>query len=230
MAHHAVSRPLSASTNSMCKSVQFSRFIKISFTYPEDEYDRTALEPAKLTFSEASELMQLRSNWKQEMKKRLDAERRSSMDCDGDSSEDGCVPDAAPSNANSTSGSNSNARSRHHTASLCDSDADQDQSAVQPSYPLLSSSSSRLQSSRSAPASSLSLQDACSHMHSHNQLASCKSSNSSLGSGCSSPCDGHYLDKLPHKKNMMTSSGAGGMMHRHSQLHRSKDDDMQCLA
>ncbi|KAG0284195.1 hypothetical protein BGZ97_008277 [Linnemannia gamsii] len=67
----ATARPLS-STNSICnKSVQFSRFIKISFTYPGDEYDRTALEPAKLSFSEATELMQLRIDWKQELNKRM---------------------------------------------------------------------------------------------------------------------------------------------------------------
>ncbi|KAF9310581.1 hypothetical protein BG003_008405 [Podila horticola] len=82
---HAVTRSLSSesttSTSSTCssssscssKSVQFSRFIKISFTYPEDEYDRTALEPAKLTFSEASELLQLRIHWKNEMNSRLEA-------------------------------------------------------------------------------------------------------------------------------------------------------------
>ncbi|KAF9021593.1 hypothetical protein BGZ52_001622 [Haplosporangium bisporale] len=82
---HAVTRSLSnesttsncssSSSSSSCsnKSVQFSRFIKISFTYPEDEYDRTAFEPAKLTFSEASELLQLRIHWKNEMNSRLEA-------------------------------------------------------------------------------------------------------------------------------------------------------------
>ncbi|KAG0313051.1 hypothetical protein BGZ97_010577, partial [Linnemannia gamsii] len=54
-----------------CKSVQFSRFIKISFTYPGDEYDRSAFEPAKLTFSETTELMQLRGTWRQQMEDRL---------------------------------------------------------------------------------------------------------------------------------------------------------------
>ncbi|KAF9126195.1 hypothetical protein BG015_004754 [Linnemannia schmuckeri] len=67
----AAARPLSSSTNNICKSVQFSRFIKISFTYPGDEYDRSALEPAKLSFSEATELMQLRIDWKQELNKRM---------------------------------------------------------------------------------------------------------------------------------------------------------------
>ncbi|KAF9978585.1 hypothetical protein BGZ73_001758 [Actinomortierella ambigua] len=67
----AATRPLSSSgPNNICKSVQFSRFIKVSFTYPEDEYDRTALEPAKLTSSEASELVQLRVNLR-EMNRRL---------------------------------------------------------------------------------------------------------------------------------------------------------------
>ncbi|KAG0287795.1 hypothetical protein BGZ96_008318 [Linnemannia gamsii] len=69
---HAAAHPLSSSTSSICnKSVQFSRFIKISFTYPGDEYDRTALEPAKLSFSEATELMQLRIDLKQELNKRM---------------------------------------------------------------------------------------------------------------------------------------------------------------
>ncbi|KAF9102714.1 hypothetical protein BGX29_004292 [Mortierella sp. GBA35] len=63
----------SHSSTGSCKSVQFSRFIKISFTYPGDEYDRSALEPAKLTFSEATELMQLRGAWRQEMNDRLKA-------------------------------------------------------------------------------------------------------------------------------------------------------------
>ncbi|KAG0036581.1 hypothetical protein BGZ82_003992 [Podila clonocystis] len=213
------SRPLSASTNSICKSVQFSRFIKISFTYPEDEYDRTALEPAKLTFSEASELMQLRINWKQEMKKRLEAER-SSSGCDTDDSEDGCVPEASPISVASGS------RSRHHTT-VYDRDADQDHdpshhSILQPAYPLLSSSG--LPSVHSAPASSLSLQDAYglgSHVN---------GSSSSLCSSCSCHSDcHHYIDDLPHKKTVSGRTGSASMMHRHSQLHRSKDD-VQCLA
>ncbi|KAF9992990.1 hypothetical protein BGZ79_002414 [Entomortierella chlamydospora] len=56
-----------SSTPTPTKSVQFSRFIKISFTYPGDEYDRSALVPAKLSDSEASELIQMRKHWKQEM-------------------------------------------------------------------------------------------------------------------------------------------------------------------
>ncbi|KAG0250081.1 hypothetical protein BG011_008666 [Mortierella polycephala] len=72
------------------KSVQFSRFIKISFTYPGDEYDRSALEPAKLTFSEASELMQLRIDWKQEMAKRVEASGQQQQE-----SEDGYSSDEA---------------------------------------------------------------------------------------------------------------------------------------
>ncbi|KAF9131932.1 hypothetical protein BGW39_001098 [Mortierella sp. 14UC] len=63
----------SHSSTGSCKSVQFSRFIKISFTYPGDEYDRSALEPAKLTYSEATELMQLRGTFRQEMEDRLEA-------------------------------------------------------------------------------------------------------------------------------------------------------------
>ncbi|KAF9930993.1 hypothetical protein FBU30_010998 [Linnemannia zychae] len=67
----SVSSISSHSSSGSCKSVQFSRFIKISFTYPGDEYDRSALEPAKLTASEANELIQLRGAWRQEMEDRL---------------------------------------------------------------------------------------------------------------------------------------------------------------
>ncbi|KAG0203988.1 hypothetical protein BGX28_003916 [Mortierella sp. GBA30] len=76
-------RPTSSSSTcstSNCKSVQFSRFIKISFTYPGDEYDRSALEPAKLTSSEASELLELRCHWRQEMSERQGAHKQDIMD------------------------------------------------------------------------------------------------------------------------------------------------------
>ncbi|KAG0196310.1 hypothetical protein BGX28_010303 [Mortierella sp. GBA30] len=93
------SSPILESTNSCSKSVQFSRFIKISFTYPCDEYDRTALEPAKLTFSEASELMQLRIDWKQDLKRRMQQQqeqqqRLQQLDHEQDS-EDGYSSDEA---------------------------------------------------------------------------------------------------------------------------------------
>ncbi|KAF9106524.1 hypothetical protein BGX27_009122 [Mortierella sp. AM989] len=81
--------------NSNNKSVQFSRFIKISFTYPGDEYDRTALEPAKLTFSEATELMQLRIDWKQEMNRRIEQQRQQQVLQDQQDSEDGYSSDEA---------------------------------------------------------------------------------------------------------------------------------------
>ncbi|CAO3567382.1 unnamed protein product [Mortierella alpina] len=79
-------RPDSSSStcsSSSCKSVQFSRFIKISFTYPGDEYDRSALEPAKLTSSEASELLELRCHWRQEMSDRQGAYDQDIRDCEG---------------------------------------------------------------------------------------------------------------------------------------------------
>ncbi|KAF8934359.1 hypothetical protein BGZ58_005758 [Dissophora ornata] len=81
--------------NNNSKSVQFSRFIKISFTYPGDEYDRSALEPAKLTFSEASELMQLRIDWKQEMNRRVEEKRQQLLMKDTQDSEDGYSSDEA---------------------------------------------------------------------------------------------------------------------------------------
>src|SRR3954469_25118415 len=83
------------SVNHCSKSVQFSRFIKISFTYPGDEYDRSALEPAKLTFSEASELMQLRIDWKQEMNRRVEQQRQQQLLQDQQDSEDGYSSDEA---------------------------------------------------------------------------------------------------------------------------------------
>ncbi|KAF8933360.1 hypothetical protein BGZ47_010894 [Haplosporangium gracile] len=67
----SISSTSSHSSTGSCKSVQFSRFVKISFTYPGDEYDRSAFEPAKLTPSETTELMQLRGAWRQEMENRL---------------------------------------------------------------------------------------------------------------------------------------------------------------
>ncbi|KAF9419308.1 hypothetical protein BGZ76_004266 [Entomortierella beljakovae] len=62
----STSSSTSSSPPPTSKSVQFSRFIKISFTYPGDEYDRSALEPARLSPSEASELIQMRQHWKNE--------------------------------------------------------------------------------------------------------------------------------------------------------------------
>ncbi|KAF9282126.1 hypothetical protein BGZ88_011192 [Linnemannia elongata] len=67
----SISSTSSHSSTGSCKSVQFSRFVKISFTYPGDEYDRSAFEPAKLTPSETTELIQLRCAWRQEMEDRL---------------------------------------------------------------------------------------------------------------------------------------------------------------
>ncbi|GJJ75245.1 hypothetical protein EMPS_07603 [Entomortierella parvispora] len=80
----------SASSSGSCnKSVQFSRFIKISFTYPGDEYDRSALEPAKLTFSEASELLELRCHWRKQMSERLAQQQLQQQESDdSDNSED----------------------------------------------------------------------------------------------------------------------------------------------
>ncbi|KAF9899668.1 hypothetical protein BX616_002899 [Lobosporangium transversale] len=90
------------------KSVQFSRFIKISFTYPGDEYDRTALEPAKLTFSEATELMQLRIDWKQEMNRRIEQQlqqqQQQLQDSDDGYSSDERLPVSRSSRSSGLSG------------------------------------------------------------------------------------------------------------------------------
>ncbi|KAK3814279.1 MAG: hypothetical protein J3Q66DRAFT_402849 [Benniella sp.] len=98
----------SSPSSSSCKSVQFSRFIKISFTYPGDEYDRSALEPAKLTTADVSELQQMRSHWRQESREREDA-LHSGDDSDA-SLDDPCSP--------SCSCSQQHAFHRIHTHSL----------------------------------------------------------------------------------------------------------------
>jgi hypothetical protein len=51
------------------KSVQFSRFLVVHETWCNDDYDRTSMEPARLSFKEYSELLQLRCDLKREMEK-----------------------------------------------------------------------------------------------------------------------------------------------------------------
>ncbi|CAG8433780.1 11362_t:CDS:1 [Diversispora eburnea] len=59
--------------NSHRKSVQFSRFNVIYETWCNDEYDRTSMEPARLSFKEYSELLQLRCDLQSEMRKMMKA-------------------------------------------------------------------------------------------------------------------------------------------------------------
>ncbi|KAG0361775.1 hypothetical protein BGZ54_008970 [Gamsiella multidivaricata] len=169
------------------KSVQFSRFIKISFTYPGDEYDRSALEPAKLTFSEATELMQLRIDWKQEMNRRLEQQQQQQQQLqqqdsedDYSSSDEARVPGSSPSSSSMAAAVSSSARS------------------------VLKSSLSR--------GSSAGL--------SHHQGLS-----RGTNSGCSSPVSegGEFTFGQAHHH------GSSAMMHRHNELHQSKEN-MSCLA
>jgi hypothetical protein len=107
---------MSQDNSNSSKSVQFSRFIKISFTYPGDEYDRSALEPAKLTFSEASELMQLRIDWKQEMNKRIEQQRQQQTQQDsedGYSSDEAMVPEMSGQPSHQSLSSSSAMMHRH---------------------------------------------------------------------------------------------------------------------
>ncbi|KAF9962419.1 hypothetical protein BGZ72_006241 [Mortierella alpina] len=171
------------SVNHCSKSVQFSRFIKISFTYPCDEYDRTALEPAKLTFSEASELMQLRIDWKQDMKRRMQQEEQQQqqqqpMQHDMDS-EDGYSSDEAR-----VPGSFSGASPKPSNASL--------------------------------------------FQNHHSSSASCGSSpiRSRHGHSSGSLSDDDEFSNEHHGLNTLRTSG---MMHRHNELHQSKEN-MPCLA
>ncbi|CAG8521066.1 2801_t:CDS:1 [Cetraspora pellucida] len=55
------------------KSVQFSRFLVVHETWCNDEYDRTSTEPARLSFKEYSELLQLRCDLRREMDKMMKA-------------------------------------------------------------------------------------------------------------------------------------------------------------
>ncbi|KAG0298292.1 hypothetical protein BGZ98_000257 [Dissophora globulifera] len=121
--------------SSNSKSVQFSRFIKISFTYPGDEYDRSALEPAKLTFSEASELMQLRIDWKQEMNRRIEQQRQQQLLKDQLDSEDGYSSDEARvpgPNPRSTHRHPHSASSSHQACSSTSSEDDEFNQAIHP--------------------------------------------------------------------------------------------------
>lgn len=59
--------------NSHRKSVQFSRFLVVHETWCNDEYDRTSMEPARLSFKEYSELLQLRCDLQREMNKMMKA-------------------------------------------------------------------------------------------------------------------------------------------------------------
>ncbi|KAG9321969.1 hypothetical protein KVV02_008294 [Mortierella alpina] len=181
----APSSPTTMVSVSHCsKSVQFSRFIKISFTYPCDEYDRTALEPAKLTFSEASELMQLRIDWKQDMKRRMQQEEQQQqqhqqLQHDMDSEEDGYSSDEA---------------------------------RVPGSF------------SRASPRQS----NACLYQNHHSSSASCGSSTILSCHGRSSGSvsdDDEYSSENRGLNTLQTS----GMMHRHNELYRSKEN-MPCLA
>ncbi|KAF9127716.1 hypothetical protein BGW39_005670 [Mortierella sp. 14UC] len=199
-------RPLSSSTNSICKSVQFSRFIKISFTYPGDEYDRTALEPAKLSFSEATELMQLRIDWKQELNKRMQQQaqqeqqqmmlnQQHQQDCeDGFSSAD--------------------------ESTLCGS------SSSSPRAALLSSSSSSSSSKSSISRGCLRSSPSMSVSSLHHKGCS---------SGPSSPIDcnggGSLSDDEDSEYNQARAKSLGnnGMMHRHSEFHQPTEN-MPCLA
>ncbi|KAG0374641.1 hypothetical protein BGX24_010147 [Mortierella sp. AD032] len=197
-------RPLSSSTNSICKSVQFSRFIKISFTYPGDEYDRTALEPAKLSFSEATELMQLRIDWKQELNKRMQqqAQQEQQMLLNQQHQQD-CDEDFSSADESTLCGSSSSS----------------------PRAAILSSSSSSSKSStsrgclRSSPTMSIS-----SHLH-HKGCGSGPSSPIDCNGGGSLSDDEDSEYHLARAKSL----GNNGMMHRHSEFHQPTEN-MPCLA
>ncbi|KAF9292009.1 hypothetical protein BKA57DRAFT_439164 [Linnemannia elongata] len=197
----AAARPLSSSsTDNTCKSVQFSRFIKISFTYPGDEYDRTALEPAKLSFSEATELMQLRIDWKQELNKRMQQQAQQEQQQmllnsqHQQDSEDGFSSDES---------------------TLCGS------SSSSPRAVMSSSSKSSRGCLRSSPSLKVSSKGCGSSGSSSSGPSSPIDCNN--GGSLSDDEDGEY-----HQARAK-SLGGGGMMHRHNEFHQPTEN-MPCLA
>ncbi|KAF9908912.1 hypothetical protein EC991_009318 [Linnemannia zychae] len=196
-------RPLSSSSSNICKSVQFSRFIKISFTYPGDEYDRTALEPAKLSFSEATELMQLRIDWKQELNKRMQQqaqqEQQMLLNQQHQDSEDGF--------------------SSADESTLCGSSASSPRAALVSSSMSSSSKSSISRGClRSSPTMSVS------SLH-HKGCSSGPSSPIDCNGGGSLSDD----EDSEYNQARAKSLGNNGMMHRHSEFHQPTEN-MPCLA
>ncbi|KAI8337518.1 hypothetical protein BC941DRAFT_338271, partial [Chlamydoabsidia padenii] len=53
------------------KRVQFSCNVEIESTFANEDYDRTAQEVAKLTYSDMVELLQMKSQWRREMEKMM---------------------------------------------------------------------------------------------------------------------------------------------------------------
>ncbi|CAH1759683.1 2403_t:CDS:1 [Entrophospora sp. SA101] len=51
------------------KSVQFSRFLVVHETWCNDEYDRTSTEPARLSFKDYTELLQIKIDLRKEADK-----------------------------------------------------------------------------------------------------------------------------------------------------------------
>ncbi|KAG0173699.1 hypothetical protein DFQ28_003540 [Apophysomyces sp. BC1034] len=58
----------------MAKRVQFSCQVEFASTFDNEEYDRTAQEVAKLTYSDMAELLMMKSQWRRDME-RMVAER-----------------------------------------------------------------------------------------------------------------------------------------------------------
>ncbi|KAI8598089.1 hypothetical protein EDD21DRAFT_198130 [Dissophora ornata] len=226
---YTASSPTSStcSNSSHCKSVQFSRFVKISFTYPSDEYDRSAIEPAKLTLTETSELLQLRSDWQQELDERQkealldrndDGYGGSNGVCHMNRREHSASPPSSPSSSPCYLSSfpewmplpppelqsNHSCRSRIHTHSL-----------LQPSSTC---------SHASPPCSPV-----LSH---HDSCSSSSSDDDEYDAALSRPQSRPSLTPQQQQQYQRLKRFGGsrnGMMHRHSHFDRSKEN-VECLA
>ncbi|KAI9304905.1 hypothetical protein BJ944DRAFT_266105 [Cunninghamella echinulata] len=55
----------------MSKRVQFSCDVIIANTFANEDYDRTAQEIAKLTYSDMVELLTMKSQWRKDMERML---------------------------------------------------------------------------------------------------------------------------------------------------------------
>ncbi|KAF9577095.1 hypothetical protein BGW38_007915 [Lunasporangiospora selenospora] len=210
-----------ASPSSPNKSVQFSRFIKISFTYPGDEYDRSALEPAKLTSTELSELVQLRVHWREEMNDRLQQALS-----EGLIGHEDLVVNLNDSTSRvphrSTNSSRHHRQRQHHGR----------HSLLQPSASTtdgIPATATCLKAGTSQTCLAQQMSPPCSPVLSHHD-SSCSSSDEDDFDYALGSSSAFSLQAQPtHRLQRFASAGHDGMMHRHAHLERSKEN-VQCIA
>ncbi|CAO3644243.1 unnamed protein product [Cunninghamella blakesleeana] len=81
----------------MSKRVQFSCDVVISSTFANEDYDRTAQEIAKLTYSDMVELLTMKSQWRKDMERMLkERALKEQEEQDSSDSSDSCDSDNQP--------------------------------------------------------------------------------------------------------------------------------------